>query len=49
MKVGFIGLGIMGTPMAGHLIKGGHALFLQTRGTVPSELTEAGERLDLAG
>jgi 2-hydroxy-3-oxopropionate reductase len=44
MKVGFIGLGIMGTPMAGHLIKGGHDLFLQTRGTVPSELTDAGGR-----
>ena len=28
MKVGFIGLGIMGAPMAGHLIKGGHELFL---------------------
>ena len=25
-NIGFIGLGIMGTPMAGHLIKGGHAL-----------------------
>ncbi|MGH8676974.1 MAG: NAD(P)-binding domain-containing protein, partial [Burkholderiales bacterium] len=24
MNVGFIGLGIMGKPMAGHLIKGGH-------------------------
>ena len=23
-KIGFIGLGIMGTPMAGHLIDGGH-------------------------
>ena len=29
MKVGFIGLGIMGAPMAGHLIKGGHELYLQ--------------------
>ncbi|HJM92571.1 MAG: 2-hydroxy-3-oxopropionate reductase [Alphaproteobacteria bacterium] len=28
MKVGFIGLGIMGAPMAGHLQKGGHELFL---------------------
>jgi len=26
-NVGFIGLGIMGAPMACHLIKGGHALF----------------------
>ena len=28
MKVGFVGLGIMGAPMAGHLQKGGHALCL---------------------
>jgi len=28
MNVGFVGLGIMGTPMAGNLIKGGHRLFL---------------------
>ena len=42
MKVGFIGLGIMGRPMAGHLLSGGHELFLHTRGTAPSELTEKG-------
>ncbi len=42
MDVGFIGLGIMGRPMAGHLLKGGHALFAQTRRGVPTELTEAG-------
>ena len=29
MKVGFIGLGIMGKPMALNLGKGGHELFLQ--------------------
>ena len=28
MKVGFIGLGIMGHPMALNLIKGGHQLFV---------------------
>ncbi|WP_196260847.1 2-hydroxy-3-oxopropionate reductase [Pelagibacterium limicola] len=28
MKIGFIGLGVMGRPMAGHLIDAGHALFL---------------------
>ncbi|MFA1819991.1 2-hydroxy-3-oxopropionate reductase [Virgibacillus oceani] len=28
MKVGFIGLGIMGKPMAGHLIKSGHETYL---------------------
>ncbi|MBI2720447.1 MAG: 2-hydroxy-3-oxopropionate reductase [Rhizobiales bacterium] len=42
MNVGFIGLGIMGAPMAGHLIKGGHTLFLHTHGDIPAELTTAG-------
>ncbi len=42
MNIGFIGLGIMGKPMALNLIKGGHALFLQSRSGVPKELTEAG-------
>lgn len=42
MKVGFIGLGIMGAPMAGHLIKGGHELYLQTRRQAPADLVAAG-------
>jgi 2-hydroxy-3-oxopropionate reductase len=42
LKLGFIGLGIMGTPMAGHLLKAGHTLFVQTRGKVPAELADAG-------
>ena len=42
MNIGFIGLGIMGKPMAGKLIEGGHTLYLQTRRTVPDELTSAG-------
>jgi 2-hydroxy-3-oxopropionate reductase len=41
-NVGFIGLGIMGKPMAGHLIKGGHTLFLHSRSGVAQELTAAG-------
>jgi 2-hydroxy-3-oxopropionate reductase len=41
-SIGFIGLGIMGKPMAGHLIKGGHALFLHSRSGVPEELLEQG-------
>jgi 2-hydroxy-3-oxopropionate reductase len=41
-NVGFIGLGIMGSPMAGHLIKGGHRVFLHTRSGVPAPLTDAG-------
>src|SRR3954468_8774940 len=42
MKVGFIGLGIMGRPMAGHLIQGGHELFLHSRSGVAPELLQAG-------
>src|ERR1051326_2089550 len=41
-KLGFIGLGIMGKPMALNLIKGGHELFLHSRSGVPHELTAAG-------
>jgi 2-hydroxy-3-oxopropionate reductase len=42
MQVGFIGLGIMGAPMAGHLIAGGHSLFLKSRRAVPEALLTAG-------
>jgi 2-hydroxy-3-oxopropionate reductase len=41
-KVGFIGLGIMGTPMALNLIKAGHSLFVSSRSKAPAELAEAG-------
>ena len=41
-NIGFIGLGIMGKPMAANLIKGGHTLFLNSRSGVPQELTAAG-------
>ena len=42
LKIGFIGLGIMGAPMAGHLRAAGHTLFVNTRSKVPDALTEAG-------
>ncbi|MGE3509141.1 MAG: 2-hydroxy-3-oxopropionate reductase [Vicinamibacterales bacterium] len=42
MNVGFIGLGIMGKPMALNLIKGKHQLYLHSRSGVPVELIEAG-------
>lgn len=42
LKLGFIGLGIMGTPMALNLIKGGHVLFVNTRSKVPQELADVG-------
>ena len=41
-KIGFIGLGRMGKPMALNLLKGGHELFLNTRRQVPDELAQAG-------
>ena len=42
MKLGFIGLGIMGLPMAGHLLAAGHELFAQSRSGVPQALRDAG-------
>jgi 2-hydroxy-3-oxopropionate reductase len=42
MKLGFIGLGIMGAPMAGHLRAAGHELFVATRSKLPQALLDAG-------
>ena len=36
MKLGFIGLGIMGAPMASHLIAAGHTLYVTTRKAPPA-------------
>jgi 2-hydroxy-3-oxopropionate reductase len=41
MNIGFIGLGIMGAPMAGHLLAAGHTLFVRTRSKVPAALAGA--------
>ena len=41
MKIGFIGLGIMGTPMALHLAASGHELFVHTRSTLPEVIVAA--------
>ena len=41
MKLGFIGLGIMGTPMALHLVNDGHQLFVHTRGTFPESVASS--------
>jgi 2-hydroxy-3-oxopropionate reductase len=38
MKIGFIGLGIMGAPMCGHLIAAGHELFIHTRSAPPADI-----------
>ncbi|WP_415246745.1 2-hydroxy-3-oxopropionate reductase [Thauera sp.] len=43
-NIGFIGLGIMGTPMAANLIKGGHTVYAQSRSGVPAQLLEAGAK-----
>ena len=42
MHIGFIGLGIMGTPMAGHLAAAGHTLFVRTRSHVPEAIAASG-------
>lgn len=42
MKLGFIGLGIMGTPMAVNLAKAGHSLQVTTIGPVADELLALG-------
>ncbi|TGE34344.1 2-hydroxy-3-oxopropionate reductase [Desulfosporosinus sp. Sb-LF] len=43
MKIGFIGLGIMGKPMSKNLLKAGYSLIVYNRSTVPvQELVELG-------
>jgi 2-hydroxy-3-oxopropionate reductase len=42
MKLGFIGLGIMGAPMAEHLLKAGYELYANTIGEVPAALRDKG-------
>ncbi len=41
MNLGFIGLGIMGKPMAQHLINGGHTVHLYSRSGVSQDLVDA--------
>ena len=38
MKLGFIGLGIMGAPMALHLVNDGHQVFVNTVGKLPDSI-----------
>ena len=49
MNIGFIGLGIMGAPMAGHLQKAGHMLFVDNRRRIPEGLTKAGAQALASG
>jgi 2-hydroxy-3-oxopropionate reductase len=41
-QIGFIGMGIMGRPMAGRLQNAGHHLHLRQKSTTPQELVTAG-------
>jgi 2-hydroxy-3-oxopropionate reductase len=49
LKLGFIGLGIMGTPMAGHLLKAGHKLFVHSVSAVPADIAQAGAKACASG
>ncbi|GAO27468.1 2-hydroxy-3-oxopropionate reductase [Alicycliphilus sp. B1] len=49
LKIGFVGLGIMGAPMAGHLINAGHQLFVYTLGKLPKDIAESGATQCLNG
>lgn len=48
-KVGFVGLGIMGAPMAGHLQKAGHKLYLHDIKNPPFDLVEGGATVCTSG
>ena len=42
LNLGFVGLGIMGTPMAAHLRAAGHTLYVYSRSAPPQALLDAG-------
>jgi len=46
MQIGFVGLGIMGRPMAQNLINDGHKLFVYGKRTVPPEIRNSATVLD---
>lgn len=48
MKLGFIGLGIMGSPMAINLARAGHQLHVTTIGPVADELPVSGMTIFMA-
>jgi 2-hydroxy-3-oxopropionate reductase len=41
LKLGFVGLGIMGAPMAGHLVAAGHTVYVNTRSKVPEAIAKS--------
>jgi 2-hydroxy-3-oxopropionate reductase len=42
MKLGFIGIGIMGAPMAGHLLDAGHEVVVHSRSAIRQEVLDKG-------
>jgi 2-hydroxy-3-oxopropionate reductase len=42
MKIGFIGIGIMGAPMAGHLLDAGHEVVVNSRSAIRQEILDKG-------
>jgi 2-hydroxy-3-oxopropionate reductase len=45
MKIGFIGIGIMGAPMAGHLLDAGHEVAVNDINAIPQELLDKGAQV----
>jgi 2-hydroxy-3-oxopropionate reductase len=48
-KIGFIGLGIMGALMAGHLQAAGHQLFVLGGHKIPDALAKGGAKVCQSG
>jgi len=48
-KIGFVGLGIMGTPMAEHLIRAGNEVSLYSIPNIPASLVDAGGKACASG
>ena len=46
MKIGFIGIGIMGAPMAGHLLDAGHEVAVNDINAIPQELLDKGAQVE---
>ena len=45
MKIGFVGIGIMGAPMAGHLLDAGHEVEVNDINPIPQELLDKGAQV----
>ena len=44
MNIGFIGLGIMGAPMAGHLLAAGHTIISAVHNTTKRRVGKSGSQ-----